>query len=245
MNIQVFPDLEAVSSKAAEMFSSFSRTFIFSKGRFAVAISGGSTPVRLYTLLCSALYRSKIDWHNIHFFWADERCVPKDHEESNFKLAFDTLLSKVSVPRRNIHRIPCEEDPDIAAMDYEKDIIGFFGRSGLPVFDLVILGVGEDGHTASLFPGSRSLEEKIRLVVPVYMEKPLSHRITLTLPVFNNASQILFLAAGTSKANAVSSILNNRESKERYPAGLIDPVKGKITWLIDKKASGKLKVTKK
>jgi 6-phosphogluconolactonase len=236
----VLSDLEAISHKAAEMFVNASRTCIASQGKFSVAISGGSTPRKLYSLLGSAEYSPQVDWQRVHFFWVDERCVPKEHEESNFKTAFDGLLSKVSIRGENIHRIKGEEDPDKAATDYEKEVRNFFGMSGLPMFDLVILGMGEDGHTASFFPGSNLLKERIRLAAPVYLERPNRNRITLTLPVLNNAAQILFLVAGHSKADVVCEILGNGRKKERYPAGLIHPVHGSITWLIDQEAAEKL-----
>jgi 6-phosphogluconolactonase len=238
--IQVLPDLEAMSHKGAEMFVNTSRTCIASKGKFSAAVSGGSTPRKLYGLLGSAEYRPHVDWQRVHFFWVDERCVPKEHEESNFKTTFDMLLSKVSIPDKNTHRIKGEEDPDQAARDYEEEVRKFFGMSGLPMFDLVILGMGEDGHTASLFSGSNLLKERIRLAAPVYLEKPNWNRITLTLPVLNNATQILFLVAGHSKADVVYEILGNGRKKERYPAGLISPVHGSITWLIDQEAARKL-----
>jgi 6-phosphogluconolactonase len=239
--IQVLPDLEAMSHKAAEVFVKLSRTCIAFQGKFSAAISGGSTPRKLYSLLGSAEYSPQVDWQKAHFFWVDERCVPKEHEESNFKTAFDRLLSKISIPGENIHRIKGEEDPDQAARDYEKEVRKFFGMPGLPMFDLVILGMGEDGHTASLFPGSQSLEETSRLAVPVYLEKPNRNRITLTLPVLNNATQILFLVAGHSKADLVNEILGNGAKKERYPAGHIAPIRGDLLWLIDQEAARKLK----
>jgi 6-phosphogluconolactonase len=239
--IQVLPDLEAMSHKSAEMFVNTSRTCIASQGKFSVALSGGSTPKKLYSLLGSAEYRPQVDWQRVHFFWVDERCVPKEHEESNFRIAFDRLLSKISIPDGNVHRIKGEEDPDKAAREYEEEVRKFFGMSGLPIFDLVILGMGEDGHTASLFPGSHLLKERIRLAAPVYLEKPNWNRITLTLPVMSNATQILFLVAGHSKAEVVYEILGNGRKKERYPAGLISPVHGSITWLIDQEAAEKLR----
>lgn len=140
--IQVFSDIEALSHYAASIFINVSRNCIASQGRFAVAISGGSTPRRLYALLGSEQYRNKVDWSSVHFFWTDERCVPKENAESNFKTAFDMLLSKIPVPDENIHRIKGEEPPEKGAREYEDDLRKFFGRSELPVFDLVILGVG-------------------------------------------------------------------------------------------------------
>lgn len=238
--IEVLSDLEAISHRAAEMFVTMSKSCIASQGKFSAAISGGSTPRRLYALLSSDRYRNEVHWHSVHFFWVDERCVPKEHEESNFKTAFDTLLSKVPIPDGNINRIKGEEDPERAARDYEKDIRQFFRRAGLPMFDLVILGMGEDGHTASLFPGSKLLEEAKRLAVPIYLDPPHRNRITLTLPVLNNAVQILFLVAGRPKAAVLSEILREGERKKRFPAGRIHPVNGSMIWLIDQQAAAAL-----
>ncbi len=239
--IEVIPDLETLSLRAASVFVSASRNSIEIKKRFAVAISGGSTPRRLYTLLGSEAYRHQVDWQYVHFFWADERCVPKEDEANNFKTAFDTLLSKVGLPDKNIHRIKGEETPDKAARDYEEEIKRFFGESEKPRFDLIILGMGEDGHTASLFPGSKSIEETVRLAIPVYLGEPRKDRITLTLPVLNNADQILFLAAGSSKATVLSEILGDGKKKRGFPAGLIRPTHGNMTWLIDQEAARKLR----
>jgi 6-phosphogluconolactonase len=238
--IHVLPDLEAVSRQAASLFMNASRIAITEKMRFTVAISGGSTPRKLYGLLGSEEYRHQMDWPRVHFFWVDERCVPKEHEESNFKAAFDAFLSKISIPDGNIHRIKGEEFPGKAAQEYQEELWNFFGRSGIPLFDLIILGVGEDGHTASLFPGSEALGEKERWVVPIYLKKPKINRITLTLPVLNNASQTLFLVSGPSKATVLSEIIENEHNRVKYPAGLIDPVHGDVLWLIDHEAAGKL-----
>jgi 6-phosphogluconolactonase len=239
--IEVLSDLEALSHRAASIFVRASRNSIAAKKRFAVAISGGSTPRRLYMLLGSEAYRDHVDWQSVHFFWADERCVSKDDEASNFKMAFDALLSTIALPEENIHRIKDEEAPDQAARDYEEEIRGFFGRAGWPEFNFVILGVGEDGHTASLFPGSKSLEETARLAIPVYLGEPRKDRITLTLPVLNNADQVLFLVAGHSKAAVLSEVFEETEKKRRLPVELINLVHGNMVWLIDQEAAGKLR----
>ncbi len=239
-NVEILSDLNAISREAASLFINASRDSIAAREKFAVAISGGSTPRRLYTLLSSSPCRDQVDWQKVHFFWADERCVPKEDEASNFKIVFDRLLSKVPIPNENIHRIKGEEEPEKAARDYEADIKEFFEASGLPVFDLVLLGMGEDGHTASLFPGSKSLEETARLVAPVYTEKSDQNRVTLTLAVLNNAAQILFLVAGTSKATVLSEILSDGEKKREFPAGRIRPLQGKVIWLIDREAAGRV-----
>jgi 6-phosphogluconolactonase len=239
-NVQILSDLEAISHEAASLFVNASRNSIAARKKFAAAISGGSTPRRLYALMSAAPYCDQVDWQKVHFFWADERCVSKEDEASNFKVAFDRLLSKVPIPEGNIHRIKGEEEPEKAARDYEADIRNFFGVSGLPVFDLVLLGMGEDGHAASLFPGSESLEEKVRLAVPVHLGKPNWNRITLTLPVLNNAAQIIFLVAGSSKATVLSEILRDGEKRREFPAGRIRPVQGKVIWLIDREAAGRV-----
>ena len=238
MQVQVFPDLEALSHKAATLFVNLSGKYIASRGRFTVALSGGSTPRILYSLLSSDLYQGRVDWHHVHFFWADERCVPIENEESNFKLVFDLLLSKISVPHGNIHRIKVEEGPEKGAQDYEDRIREFFNTSGFPVFDLIILGVGKNGHTASLFPGSIYLKGDTRLAIPVYVQEMKTHRITLTLPVLNNADHIVFLASGSAKADIITEVLGNR--KEQYPAGLVSPVHGNLIWMLDREASLKL-----
>lgn len=240
MEIYICPDSEALSHKAAAIFVDIARNCIVSKGRFIVAIPGGFTPKKLYALLSSQYYREKVDWRYVCFFWADERCVPKEYEDSNFRVALETLLSKLQIPDENIHRIKGEEEPEKAAREYEDDLREFFGKATLPVFDLIILGVAEDGHTASLFPGFPALEETVKLAVPVYMERPKRHRVTLTLPVLNNSTHILFLVAGPSKADIVYKILEEKDERKRYPAGLINPVRGTLTWLIDQEAAKRL-----
>jgi len=240
VKVEVLPDLEAVCLRAALIFVNSSVNSIAAKKQFVAAISGGSTPRRLYGLLGSEAYRYQVDWQHVQIFWVDERCVPKEDEASNFRTAFDTFVSKVALPDKNIHRIRGEEAPDRAAKDYEEEIRRFFGEGERPRFDLIVLGMGEDGHTASLFPGSKSLEETVRLAIPVYLEEAKKNRITLTLPVLNNADRILFLVTGASKAGVLSEILGDGEKKKVFPAGLIRPAHGAITWLIDHEAAEKL-----
>ncbi|MFN3480601.1 MAG: 6-phosphogluconolactonase, partial [Thermodesulfovibrionales bacterium] len=171
MKVRVLQDLEAISREAATIFTAISRNCIASKGSLVIALSGGSTPRRFYTLLSSDSYINKIDWGCVHIFWADERCVPKEHEDSNFRFAYESFISKVPLPTNNIHRIKSEKKPEVAAMEYENEIRDFFGKTELPVFDLIILGVGEDGHTASLFSDSIALKETNRLAVSVSTDK--------------------------------------------------------------------------
>lgn len=238
VEVSVFDDLERLSDSAAELFHTLAMTAIASKGRFIVALSGGSTPRRLYTLLGSAPYKNIIDWRCTHLFWADERCVPSDHPDSNYKLLRDTLLVHVPLSENNIHRMHGEADPDQAAKDYEQDIKVFFGTNTIPTFDLILLGVGEDGHTASLFPDSPAIHERERFAVPVYFEKPQVNRVTLTLPIINHAAYVLFLATGRAKASSLHNILNQGNS-HKNPAGLVRPENGIVSWFLDRGAAGK------
>jgi 6-phosphogluconolactonase len=236
---RVFQDLEALSRAAAGFFTDLAKRCIASQGRFAVALSGGATPRRLYTLLGTSPYRENIEWERVQVFWADERCVPGDHPESNFKLAADAFLSRVVLPKENIHRIKGEAGPGRAAQDYERELRSFFAPALFPVFDLIILGAGEDGHTASLFPGSDSLHERTRLALSVSLEPPNLNRVTLTLPVLDHAAEVLFLAAGRAKAGVVHAIIE-KGNPMSYPAGLVRTVHGSITWFIDRQAAGLL-----
>ena len=238
--VRIFPDLEALSHAAATLFAGACKQSTQSNGRFAVAISGGSTPRRFYELLGSDRYAPAIDWRHVYLFWVDERCVPREDDRGNFKLAFDTFLGKVPVPGENLHRIKGEASPERSAGEYEAVLRAFFGSSVIPAFDLIVLGVGEDGHTASLFPGSPALEEDRRLAVAVRNESLEIDRITLTLPVLNAARQVVFLVEGIAKANALQRVLEGPDSKGIYPAALVCPAKGSVTWLIDEAAASLL-----
>jgi 6-phosphogluconolactonase len=234
-------DLVDLSSKAAAEFVRQANERSATAGRFVVALSGGSTPRALYSLLADAEFQSQVPWHRVHFFWGDERCVPPEHPDSNYRMAFETLLSKAPVPEKNIHRIEGEEKPEIAAAKYEKAIRDFFqlADSELPRFDLILLGLGDDGHTASLFPGSEALQETRRLAVATYVEKLKSHRVTLTLPVLNHAANIFFLVAGENKTGILKDVLQ-RESSKNFPAQQIDPPNGRLVWFVDQAADASL-----
>jgi 6-phosphogluconolactonase len=237
--VSVFPDIDSLSRAAAERFVSLSRAAALSHGRFAAALSGGSTPRRLYSLLGSSPYREKIDWKRAHIFWVDERCVAPSHEDSNYRLAAETFLLDAAVPAENIHRIRGENGPEIAAFDYQEELHRFFRRSQKKVFDLLILGAGVDGHTASLFPGSALLQERTSDVVPVNLEKPMVSRVTLTLPVLKQAAHILFLVTGRDKADIVYEVLKS-DNREHYPAGLVQPVDGTLSWFLDEAAASRI-----
>lgn len=234
------PDPEAVSLKAALIFTAQAIKAVASKGRFTVAVSGGSTPLGLYRLL-GATSKKDIPWDRTYIFWVDERCVAPDHQDSNYEGVYGALISRVDIPAANIHRIKGEMPPEAGAREYEEELKRYFGSTGLPVFDLVILGVGEDGHTASLFPNDPSLAERERLAIPVYVKRMHSRRITLTLPVLNNALSILFLVTGSKKAGILKGIFDSREKSQKFPSSLIQPVHGEVTWLIDTEAAVKLR----
>lgn len=241
--VRVYSDLDALSQAAAEEIFLLAHAAIAEKGLFTVALAGGSTPRRLYQILAEK-YRDKIDWAKVHFFWGDERCVPLTDSDSNFTMAAQALISKVSVPSQNVHRMPADvATPEQAAQAYERELRDFFklfSVKSFPAFDLVLLGIGEDGHTASLFPNAPVLDEKVRWVSPVtapatYKTRP---RITLTLPVLNNAYRVFFLVAGSEKHTVIKSILNTPEPAQKlYPAAMIRP-RGQTTWFLDKTAGG-------
>jgi 6-phosphogluconolactonase len=237
--IIICQDIDELNRKAAEQFIGLSNQAIQRSGQFAVALSGGSTPRTIYSLLASADYKERIDWSRVHLFWGDERCVPQDHPESNFRMARESLLSKVQVPSENIHRMMGEIEPQQAATEYEEHLRQFFHlpHDGVPRFDLIFLGLGEDGHTASLFPGSPALDEQNRLVATVYVERLKAYRLTLTLPVINAAAQVSFLITGENKSSIVKALVGAEGNLSKYPAGRVRPVNGELTWFITQDAA--------
>lgn len=227
--IRVLPDCAAVCAEAAAVMLKLLKNPRL-QGPVSVALSGGSTPLGMFRLLASDGYRDKISWERVHFFWTDERCVPPGHVDSNYGAANRLMLSRLPIPPSNVHRIKGELSPDEAAQEYERDIRAYFIDQGNEAFDLVFLGVGEDGHTASLFPGTSQLSEQDRIAVPSYSESRRSWRVTLTLSIINNASHVVFLVCGNIKAAILKDVI---EVRQGLPAGLIDPKEGRLTWLID------------
>ena len=230
----ICPNTEELYGKAAERFAELAQQAAQARGRFTVALSGGSTPRGLYALLATAEYRERIPWSHVHLFWGDERCVPPDHPESNYRMVQESLLSKIAIPERNVHRMAGEKEPQIAAAEYEAELKNFFRLSegALPRFDLILLGLGEDGHTASLFPGSEALEDTEHLVVAICVEQLKTHRLTLTLPVLNNAAQVIFLVAGESKSAILKEVLRADPFSSNLPAAKVQPVTGGLTWMV-------------
>ena len=241
-DIVVCKDGDELNRKAAAQFVALADDAIARSGRFAVALSGGSTPKSLYSLLASPEYCNLIDWPRVHFFWGDERCVPPDHPDSNFRMVRETLLDKIQIPNKNIHRMLGEREPPEAAAAYEAELKEFLDleHGGWRRFDLIYLGLGEDGHTASLFPGTDAASQTEHLVAVVYVERLQSYRLTLTLPVINTAAQVTFLVSGGSKARIVHEVLAADGGPCDYPAAKVRPSEGRLTWMIDASAAKEL-----
>jgi 6-phosphogluconolactonase len=244
--IKVVADPAAVAREAAERFVQLARASIADHGRFSVALAGGSTPKAMHELLAAEPLRSQVDWPNVLAFFGDERCVPPDHKDSNFKMANDTLLSKVPIPAGNVFRMRGEADPQEAAREYglllkDKLPSTSSGQGGDGGLDLVLLGMGDDGHTLSLFPGTKAVDEREHRVVANYAEKSTtgkSWRITMTAPFVNKARNVLIAVTGKGKAGRIQEILESGPGQVRYPIQLIQPAGGKLTWLLDQAASG-------
>ena len=238
--IRIFKDLESLSHDAAHIFIEQAANSITERGRFLVALNGGNTPERLFQLLANE-FKNKVDWKNVHVFWGDERCVPPDDPGSCYGQAWDLLLSHVPIPEANIHRIKGELEPAEASRDYALTLRGFNSPPlDVPRFDLVYLGMGEDGHTASLFPGSPvDITELTMPVTAQYQDRP-ANRVTLTPAVFNSARMVAFMATGEKKAVTLAEVLSDRYNPEPYPAQRINPKDGNLIWLVDEDVASKL-----
>jgi len=227
---------------AGEEFIRVATEAIAKRGRFTVALSGGSTPRNLYTLI-AANASTTLPWAQMFFFWGDERHVPPNDPQSNYRMAYEALLSKVPIPAANIFRVPTENpDASVVAAAYQQTLQKFFDvRTGeFPRFDLILLGLGPDGHTASLFPETDALQEKSRLVVSNWVEKFKTSRITFTLPVLNAARCVAFLVSGTDKAAVLHEVLEGSAPAEKYPSKLVRPTDGKLIWFVDRAAASEL-----
>ena len=236
--VVVAGDQEALSRQAASYLAQAMAAAVAERGRCSLALSGGSTPRRTYQLLAEPPLRDAIPWQHVHLFWGDERCVPPDHPDSNYRLAREALLAHVPVPRSNVHRVPTEAGAPVAvAAHYERDLRGAFVLEveDVPRFDLILLGMGPDGHTASLFPGSAALDETRRLVVPNSVDYLPHERVTFTLPVLNAARGVLFLVAGADKTQPLAAALAGDRS---LPAARVRPTDGELRWYVDRLAAG-------
>ena len=241
MHVAIYPDSNTLSHEAAQYIVRLATEAIANHGRFTIALSGGSTPKALYSLLGNEPYRSQIDWALVEIFWSDERCVPPDSSDSNYQLAQEVLLSKVPIAANQVHRMPADKpDRDAASQEYTQEMQRVFGTDGIPSFDLLQLGMGPEGHTASLFPHQASLHEQQRLVMPVNVPKPPPPRLTFTPPLLNAARHVLFLVTGSEKADALQAVLEGSYQPEEYPAQIVRPPHGEVTWMLDTAAAGKL-----
>lgn len=249
--VRVYRDNDELALKAARRFARLADQYVVGCGRFTVALSGGSTPKAMFALLAQSPFVETIPWASIYFFWGDERCVPPDHADSNYRMTAETLLAKVAVPLENIFRIPAElADANLAAQTYAETLQQFFLKtldtkstaplSNVPRFDLVFLGMGSDGHTASLFPGTAALHNDSDIVTANYVEKFQAQRITLTAKTINNARNVTFLIAGQDKAETLKQVLEGERQIERYPSQMIQPGKGTLLWLVDEAAASLL-----
>lgn len=235
--IQIYNTIEIINSKAADIFVASAQKAILEKGHFTAVLTGGSSPAGIYRLLASDEYKNKIDWNNVFIFWGDERWVPLEDDLSNAKMSYNTLLSHVPIPESNVFPMYKEGvSPEDYAVTYEQSIRSILGEDGK--FDLILLGLGDDGHTASLFPGEAVLEEQTKWVAAYRLESQNMHRITLTAPLINRAEKIIVVAFGEKKAPALKEVLYGDYNPTTYPMQLIKPISGELLFLVDNSAAG-------
>lgn len=232
----IWKDADALSIAAAHYFVLSAQKSILNKGQFVVALSGGSTPKKLFQLLATPEFSRNIDWKKVFVIWGDERYVPHTDDDSNFKMANEALLKHVAIPKKNIFAIPTSKTPEICAAEYEKNLKLLLGTKG--IIDLTLLGMGDDGHTASLFPNTDILEENKKWVKQVWLDDKQVWRISLTYLLINKSSEVLFLVAGAAKAPIIKHIFA-KNAKLKYPVQNIQLKKGSITWLLDDAAIAK------
>ncbi len=236
--VEVFKSPDELSEKAAAIFCETARDAVRDNGRFTVALTGGTSPAKLYEFLTRSPYKESVPWDRTYVFWGDERWVPLSDEKSNAKMAFETLLNHVPVPKIQIFPMWSEAKPEDFDLKYEEQLRAILGDT--PQFDLILLGMGDDGHTASLFPGTNVLHEQKRLVKAYYLSPQSMYRITLTALCINAAKKIIFLVLGEKKAPALHQVLEGAYNPTEYPAQLIKPENGEVFWLVDELAAQKL-----
>ncbi len=237
MELRIAGNREELSHEAAVWITDHIKQVLKEKDRYTLVLCGGSTPKKLYKVLASDAFKDKIDWGRLHFFWGDERFVPFSDERNNAKMAFDNLLGHVPVQADNVHVMRTDIDPEAAAREYEDLLHAYFPGEG-PTFDLVLMGMGDNAHTLSLFPGYDVVHEKKKWVTSFYLEEQKMYRITLTAPVVNRAGRVAFLVSGKDKAAAIAHVLNGEYEPDRYPAQVIQPVNDQLYWWLDEEAAG-------
>jgi 6-phosphogluconolactonase len=234
--LKVFKTIDALNRAAAKLIIDIANKAIAERGKFVIALSGGQTPMALYSLMAKTPFHDELTWKNTSVFWGDERCVPETDSRNNAHEAKSVLLDKVNIPKSNIHSVPVSLSPAEAASEYEKEIKDYF-KGKMPCFDIILLGVGENGHTASLFPNAKVLEEQEEGIRAVYVEEEKMFRITMTAALINSAHNILFLVTGKDKAKIMEAILSDSAQPHKYPAQLIRPNKGQLFWFLDQAAA--------
>jgi 6-phosphogluconolactonase len=237
--LKVFSTAEAMNESTARLLLDLAEKSVKERGRFVLCLSGGNTPLGLYTLLSMKPFSELVPWKRTYIFFGDERCVPSDDERNNAYMATSALLSKIDLPLSNIFPIPVDLPPAEAAKKYEESLQRFFGEE-VPRIDLILLGLGDNGHTASLFPGTAVLSEKSRWVKEVYVDELNMYRITMTIPLINKARHVLFLVTGEDKSQILKTVLTAPFQPEKYPAQLIRPEIGDVSWYADDKSSSRL-----
>lgn len=236
--IQIFPDYESLSRGAAELIAKLSQKSVQDRGHIFFALSGGHTPRRAYELLSHESMLDRIPWSKVDLFWSDERCVPPHDPRSNERMAREALIDHIPIPSKQVHPLRCAGSSRTSAQEYEAVLRSYIPEDGNS-FDLVLLGLGEDGHTASLFPASEILGESKRWVMEIHRPQEDFYRTTLTLPIINRASQIIFLASGKQKAKALAQVMDRSAD---LPARLVQPPNGHVLWLVDQDAAAELQV---
>ncbi len=243
MSIEILPDAEALALRAADLFAAAAQRGAAARGRFAVALNGGEASRGLYRALARQQFSKKVPWRRVHVYWSDERCVPPDDPASNYGMARDALLKHVPLPEANVHRLRGEDEPGAAASAYDGELRALAAlerpASELPVFDLVLLGLGADGHTAGLFPHADALEEDDRLAVATEAPDGAA-RLTITYPVINAARRVWFLVSGAARVGMVAEVLEGLRVPLAVPAQAVSPVYGQLTWLLDEAAASEL-----
>ncbi|MEC5147112.1 6-phosphogluconolactonase [Chitinophaga sp. 212800010-3] len=241
MELHIAKDPTQLSENVAAWISNYIQEVLQDQERFTFVLSGGNTPKQLYTLLAKAPYSKVIPWEKIHFFWGDERDVPFEDDRNNARMAFETLLDKVPVNPDNIHVMRTDIGPAESAAEYEKILKSYFGEDDL-TFDLVLLGMGDDGHTLSLFPGTEVVHEKKAWVKAFFLQAQDMYRITLTAPVVNSAACVLFLTTGANKALTLKNVIEGTFNAEKFPSQLIRPEDGELHWFVDEAAAGAMEI---
>jgi 6-phosphogluconolactonase len=236
-DLTVYPDGSSFVDGAADFIAGLASSAIAERGRFTIALSGGGTPRAIDARLATPAFSDRFDWSKVQVFFSDERCVPPDDARSNFRMAHEALLARVPLPPENLHHIRGEDDPAQAALMYEQELSATFRTASVPAFDLVCLGMGDNGHTASLFPGTAALRERVRWVVPQYVEVMATWRVTFTTPLINAARHVAFLVEGAGKADMLWRVLEGRYQPDELPSQLVQPVGGQLHWLVDAAAA--------